>query len=655
MKKILLLATAVFSGMLVNAQLHTAHLFADSMVLQRNIPVPVWGWAGQGDKITVKFHRQVKTTVAGIDGSWKVSLSPEPAGGPYMLTIEGKTKNIFRDVWVGDVWICSGQSNMEWNVANSKNSKEEIAVADFSQIRHIKITNAVAGKPLADIGGSSGWHSATPAYVGNFTAVGYFFAREIHRKTKVPVGLVNTTWGGTDVETWTSREAMENSDVFRELMKTLPILNLDSIQLAKKKAELAKIEKMQGGLPDTIMLATWKEASLNDADWGHMQLPGLWEQQALPDFDGTVWFRKTLTLTREQAANGASLSLGMIDDADETWVNGVKVGATNGYNKPRNYSVAAGILQEGRNTIAIKVDDTGGGGGVYGEPASLQLVTKTGAAISLAGNWQFRVSAIGGSSGVGPNSYPSLLFNAMVNPLIPFAIKGAIWYQGESNAGRAYQYRKAFPLMITDWRKHWKQGDFPFYYVQLASFNAGDGNSNKGSNWAELREAQTRTLSLPNTGMAVTTDIGEPKDIHPRNKQDVGKRLAAIALNRLYGFQHVFGGPTYRTMHTAGNLAVLLFSNTGSGLQVKQGDEKLNGFELAGAEGRFYPAAALIKGNTVVVSASEVAIPAAVRYAWADDAGNANLFNREGFPAIPFRTDNWKAVTEKTAYHISLK
>lgn len=655
MKKNLLLAAAVFSGMLANAQLHTARLFADSMVLQRNIPVPVWGWAGPGDKITVKFHRQVKTTVTGRNGSWKVSLAAEPAGGPYLLTVEGRTRNIFKDVWVGDVWICSGQSNMEWNVANSNNSKEEIAGADFPKIRHIKITTAVAGKPLADIGGSSGWHSATPANVENFTAVGYFFAREIYRKTSVPIGLVNTTWGGTDVETWTSREAMENSDAFKELMKTLPVQNLDSIQLAKKKSVLAKIEKMQGGLPDTTILATWKEASLNDADWGHMQLPGLWEQQALPDFDGTVWFRKTLTLTREQAANVASLSLGMIDDADETWVNGVKVGATNGYNKPRNYSVAAGILQEGKNTIAVKVDDTGGGGGIYGEPATLQLVTKTGTAISLAGDWQFRVSAIGGSSAVGPNSYPSLLFNAMVNPLIPFAIKGAIWYQGENNAGRAYQYRKAFPLMITDWRKHWKQGDFPFYYVQLASFNAGDGNSNKGSNWAELREAQTLTLSLPNTGMAVTTDIGEPKDIHPRNKQDVGKRLAAIALHRLYGFQDVFSGPTYNTLRREGNLAILLFNNAGGGLQVKHGNEKLNGFELAGADGRFYPATAMIRGNTVVVSASEVMLPAAVRYAWADDAGNANLCNREGFPAVPFRTDNRKAVTEKNTYSISLK
>jgi sialate O-acetylesterase len=308
------------------------------------------------------------------------------------------------------------------------------------------------------------------------------------------------------------------------------------------------------------------------------------------------------------------------------------------------------VLKEGVNSIAIRVEDTGGGGGVYGEASDMKISFGK-LQQSLSGQWSYRVESALLNTGVGPNDYPTLLFNAMIHPLIPYAMRGAIWYQGETNAGRAYQYRKAFPLMINDWRKRWGS-NFPFYFVQLATFNAENGNSKKGSTWAELREAQTLTLSLPNTGMAVTTDIGNPTDIHPKNKRDVGKRLAAIALHNVYGKNIVSSGPLYQGMKISGNQVTVTFTNTGSGLVAKGSDGKLSGFEVAGEDKIFYPATATIVGNTVVVFSASVIHPVAVRFGWADDAGADNLFNKEDFPASPFRTDNWKGITEKEKFEI---
>jgi sialate O-acetylesterase len=325
------------------------------------------------------------------------------------------------------------------------------------------------------------------------------------------------------------------------------------------------------------------------------------------------------------------------------------VGATAGYNVKRVYPIPAGVLKEGRNVIAVRADDTGGGGGIYGDAADMKLQVGNDA-IALNGTWKFRVAAVqAGDSFTNPNSYPTLLYNAMVHPLIPFAMKGVLWYQGENNAGRAHQYRTAFPLMIQDWRKRWGT-DFPFYFVQLASFEAGGGDSRKGSTWAELREAQTATLSLPNTGMAVTTDIGEATDIHPKNKQDVGLRLAAIALHRAYGKGNVSSGPVYQSMQSEGNKVLLHFTSTGSGLMARDKYGYLRGFEVAGEDQKFHYAKAFVQGDRVVVYADEVANPVAVRYAWANDAGDANLYNKEGFPAVPFRTDAWKGVTETARY-----
>ena len=488
MRKICCYSRSFFILLVSFANITLPRIFGSNMVLQRNKAIQIWGWGDAGEKITVQFNKQVKKTKAGKDGSWKVELNPEVAGGPYQLVVTGKNTLTFDDVLVGEVWICSGQSNMEWSLKNSDSAQREIRESDYPMIRHIKVPRTISSTPAKDITGGS-WQKADSTTTPDFTAVGYFFARKLFKELNVPIGLINTSWGGSMVETWISKEAFEKTEEFKNLFGSVPYAE---IQEAAEKT---------------------------------------------------------------------------------------------------------------------------------GKPVS-------------------------------PNAYPTLLFNGMINPIIPFSIQGAIWYQGETNAGRAYQYRKAFPLMIQDWRQRFGQGDFPFYFVQLASFNASNGNSAKGSGWAELREAQTATLSFPNTGMAVTMDIGESKDIHPRNKQDVGARLAAIALNNIYNTKMEYSGPVYQSSTTEGNKMILSFTHANGGLSVKDKYGYLMGFEIAGEDKKFYHAKAEVKNNQVVVYSDSVSTPVSVRYGWADDMPEVNLYNKEGFPASPFRTDNWKGITEEVKYEI---
>lgn len=649
-KTVLFLAASLFSTIAL-AAVRLPNIFGDNMVLQRDKPIPIWGWANKNEKVTVQFNGQVKTVKAGKDGQWKVLLNAEKAGGPYDLLVKSSNSITLHNILMGDVWICSGQSNMEFHVNGVFNASKEIAQSANPDIRHFYLPKDIAVTPQEDIK-ESAWKAAGPENTGDFTAVGYFFARTLNEQLHVPIGLIHTSWGGTIVETWISREGLAGNDAFRELMTHTPVLNLDSMANANKSRLLNTIRQVQGSLPDAATAASWQSAGTDDHDWARMKVPGLWEQQQLPGFDGVVWFRKTVNIAAADAGKAAELSLGTIDDNDVTYINGTPVGSTQQYNAFRVYKIPAGVLKEGNNVIAVKVEDNAGGGGFYGEPENLFL-SVNGRKQPLAGDWAFRVASMAPPvSSVGPNSYPSLLYNAMIHPILPFAIKGAIWYQGESNAGRAYQYRKSFPLLINNWRQLWKQGDFPFYFVQLASFNASNGTSKGGSSWAELREAQTLTLQLPNTGMAVITDIGEPTDIHPKNKQDVGKRLAAAALHDTYGQNIVYSGPVYQSMQVNGRQVTLSFTSVGSGLTAKDKYGYIKGFEVAGADQQFHYAKAYIKGDKVIVFADEVSAPVAVRYGWADNNLEDNLFNKEGFPAGPFRTDNWKGLTEGNKYRV---
>ncbi|MVN91796.1 sialate O-acetylesterase [Mucilaginibacter aquatilis] len=650
---LLLLALCIFSSA-ISANVTLPKLYSDGMVLQRNKPISLWGWANKGEKITVSFKKQKKVTITGNDGKWKIILGAEPAGGPFVLTIKGANVITVSDVLLGEVWVCSGQSNMEFSVRGSNNASREIREADYPQIRHFKIPNAIAKQPQDDFTGGS-WKSATPENVADFTAVGYFYARELYKKLKVPIGLINASWGGTDIEPWISRPALENSEIFKAMAQSLPpAANLDVI-IKERKVQLTKtINRLQGTLPkDSATASVWRNADFDDSKWTESPVPAFWEQ-SVENFDGTAWLRTTFSISRKNAGKLAELHLGMIDDADITYLNGVKVGGIkDGYNTQRVYPINPGMLKEGLNTIAVRVEDAGGGGGITGKPDDIKLLVGEDT-INLAGKWKFQIESLwkGSSNAADPNLFPSLLYNGMINPLVHYRIKGVLWYQGENNAQRAYQYRAALPLLIKDWRKNWQQGNFPFYVVQISSWKASGGDSRIGSQWAELREAQMQALKLPNTGLAVTIDVGETNDIHPKNKQDVGKRLAAIALNQSYGQNVAFKGPSYKSMEVKSGEVVVSFNDDDGGLWVKDKYGYIKGFEIAGADQKFYYAKAILKECKIILANANVSNPVAVRYAWADDALDANVYNKEGFPLMPFRTDDWKGVTENVNYTV---
>ncbi|MEQ8552539.1 MAG: sialate O-acetylesterase [Cyclobacteriaceae bacterium] len=633
-------------SMCANANVKLPLLFNDGIVLQRNKPIPVWGWADAGEKIEIRLNNQVVKTKTGKDGKWMIHLNPEKAGGPYKMTVKGLNTIVVNDVLIGEVWICSGQSNMEFTVSNVMNAKEEISGADYPLIRQFLVEKEVSGVPKEDFKGGK-WEACNATTVGGFTAVGYFFAKKLHDELKIPIGIINSSWGGTCVETWTSRGAFESSDEFKKMIAEVPLFDIDTLIEKLQRQNVDRIEKIQGFKVDIHSELPFKNSDYDDAGWPEMNAPGLWEYQQLSDLDGVVWMRKSILILKDDAGKEGVIELAKIDDQDVTYLNGVELGTTNQYDKKRKYVIPSGVLKAGVNTIAIRISDYSGGGGIWGDPANLKLtIGKT--VISLSGIWKFNVVDV--RHEVSPNSYPSLLYNAMINPMIPYAFQGVLWYQGEANVSRAVQYKEAFPLMISDWRNKWKQGDFPFYYVQLSSFDEFGGNSNKGSKWAELREAQTATLKVPNTGMCVTIDIGNAQDIHPTNKQDVGKRLAAIALHNIYEKDVFFNGPTFESMEIRGNKVLLSFENIGSGLMTSDKYGYVKGFEVAGANGVFHYARAYIEGNGVIVHCDKVESPVAIHYGWSDDASDCNLFNKENFPALPFRTDDWETLTKSAKY-----
>ncbi len=648
MKKICLLLTLLLSVCVnLSAKVILSGIFSDNMVLQRNVLIPVWGWADAGEKIEVRFNKQAKSVKADKNGKWMIKLDIESAGGPYDLIIKGKNSIQIKNVLVGEVWICSGQSNMEWTVGQSMNAKNEIAMANNDFIRHIKIAKEIGSLPNKDISSGS-WEVCDSTTVGTFSGIGYFFAKNIYNELKIPVGLINSSWGGTNIETWISREGFESSDEFKEMIAGMPRINLDSLSKLKVKSSELRIETLQGTKLKDMNTGLFNQVSFDDSQWPVLIQPQLWEQQSIGELDGVVWLRKTIVLSAADLNKEANVELAKIDDNDITYVNGVKVGSTNQYDAKRKYIIPAGVLKEGKNVIVVRVVDNGGGGGIYGDAADVKLNLGS-TVITLSGEWKFQVEMI--KKTTNENSLPSLCYNAMIHPLIPFAFQGVLWYQGESNAGRSYQYRKAFPLLINDWRQKWNNQTMPFYFVQLATFN-NPGNSNEGCGWAELREAQTMTLAVPNTGMCVTTDIGNPVDVHPTNKQDVGKRLSALALNNIYKKEMVCNGPMYKSMEVNGNQITLSFDHTGTGLFTPDKYGYIKGFEIAGKDKVFHYAKAFIKGNTVLLFSDKVENPVAVHFGWVGDASDCNLFNKEGFPAVPFRTDEWKTVTKDEKYTI---
>lgn len=649
-KKIFLPLMALVLGIVQpgSAEVRLPRILGSNMVLQRNQELKIWGWADKNEKVTVHFNDVTRSTRADKNGRWLVKLPPMKAGGPYDMKVRGRNIIELTNILIGDVWVCSGQSNMEWPVEQSLNAREEAADASYHGLRLFTVPNNVQFEPAEDIPGGE-WLECNPETVMPFSAVGYFFGREIHRNQRVPIGLISTNWGGTNIETWTSLNAIRTVPDFEQQVQMLTEMDLEK-EVEKRRTELqvriGKYAADQPGIRDGVAL--WADPDLDMSGWGIMSLPGRWEEQGLEGLDGVVWYRFEFNLPREVAEKGITLLLGPIDDSDRTWVNGHQAGETiQRYSADREYPVPAEYLKEGRNVIAVRVEDTGSGGGFHGNAEDMRILSE-GFELSLAGDWNYRVSPaeldIDFRNLIGPNRYPTLLFNGMIHPLLNYPIMGAIWYQGEANAGRAHQYRQLLPLMIEDWRKHWEQPGFPFFIVQLANYMEPPEKPGESA-WAELREAQLMALSLPNTGMAVTIDIGEADDIHPRNKQDVGKRLALSALKIAYGEKIVHSGPVFREMEIDGSQAILSFDHIGSGLICRDRYGYLKGIAVAGPDRVFHWAKARIDGDRVRVWSDEVADPVAVRYGWADNPDDVNLYNREGLPASPFRTDNWPGIT----------
>ncbi len=641
-KSVLIIFCLCFGLLSIQAEVTLSSVFSDNMVIQQNKPIRIWGWADKNESIEVRFLSQVKKTKADKDGKWELTLNAVSYGGPYSLVVQGKSNNIvLKNILVGEVWLCSGQSNMEWTVQNINNANSEINNANYPQIRSFNVVKAIGMKPEEKLAGE--WQVCSPSTVADFSAVAYFFARKLNQELNIPVGIINSSWGGTDVETWISPETVTAlDDKFKERYKDFEIKDFDKFFKENEANKALYWEAMNN---DPGMKQEWYKPSHNTATWKKMQIPQLWEN-VIGQIDGIVWFKYTISLPEEVKGKPAAIHLGAIDDDDTTWINGIQIGETKGYSTKRVYDISKDVLTGGTNTIIVKVTDYSGGGGIYSGAEHIYLEAG-GKKYPLAGEWLYKESVTNKEfnfTDLSPNMFPSLLYNAMINPIIRYGIKGAIWYQGENNAGQSYNYRTLFPAMINDWRTKWGY-EFPFYWVQLANYMAKDTVPAE-SGWAELREAQTMTLSLPQTGQAVITDIGDADDIHPRNKQDVGLRLALIALNKDYGKKDIiYSGPAFKSMNINGNKAIIEFSNADKGFIVKNKYGYIDGFAIAGADKKFVWAKAYIDGNKIVVSSDQVQNPVAVRYSWGNNP-DVNLFNTEGLPAIPFRTDSWKGITQ---------
>jgi sialate O-acetylesterase len=609
------------------------------MILQRDMNIKIWGWASKDEKISVKFHNKTYKTKADVIGNWFVVISPMKAGGPYSMEISGKNKIILKEILIGDVWFCSGQSNMvhQMNIHDVTYSKD-IAEANYPQIRHFWIpTLTNLQGPQNDLP-TGFWKPAVGDDTRPFSAVAYFFARTIYEKYHVPIGLINASVGGTPIEAWTSEEGLKDFSA----MQTTIQKNKDTAYVngTNRNAGVGNTGKPQQNDLGMLGEKKWYDLTYIPKGWHTINIPGYWEDQGIKDLNGVVWYRKEIDIPASMTGKPSKVFLGRIVDADVLYINGKQVGNTSYMYPQRRYNVPADLLKAGKNIFVIRVTNNAGKGGfVPDKPYCLFAGKDT---IDLKGTWQYKVGEVYiprsgfGGGGISAQNQPAALYNAMVAPVINFAIKGFLWYQGESNSGRAAEYVKLQPAQIVDWRNKWNQGQLPFLYVQLPGFMEYNYLPSE-SEWAALREAQLKSISVPNTAMVVAIDLGEWNDIHPDNKKSVGERLAIAAEKVAYGKNIVYSGPIYQSSKTEGNKIFITFDHIGSGLITNDGEE-LSEFVIAGADKKFVWAKAKIEGDKIIVWNDAVTNPIHVRYAWADNPVNPNLYNKEGLPASPFRT-----------------
>jgi len=646
-----------FISSLAFGEVRLPSVFSDHMVLQRQAKVRIWGWAGAGEAVTVTFRNQKATAQAGKDGTWSVVLPPLVTGGPDELVIAGKNRIALKDVLVGEVWVGSGQSNMAMNLLGVLNSDKEIAAANFPNIRLFTVAIANANTPSDNVNGS--WQICTPDSAKWFSASAYFFGRTLHKDLGVPIGLINSSVGGTAIESWIRPQdamALKDVGVARAAKKTADEVKAAMPEYEKQRMawEAAAYVKDPG---NTGFAKGWADPEHSVADWKTMPMPEPFESRDDLDIDGVVWFRCDVDLPAGWAGRDLTLNLGPIDDCDTTYFNNTKIGGI-GMETPefwakiRQYTVPGKLVRAGRNVIAVRVFDrwlTGGFTGGKGDVTLAPAAGKGDTPINLSGNWSYKVEwgrtqtmpppVPRAPYVVGGNGSPGELYNAMIAPLTSFAIRGVIWYQGESNAANAKEYQSLLPAMIAGWRTQWGLGDFPFLVVQLAGFFPTAAYPTD-TYWVRLREAQLLTVQkVPRTALAVAMDIGDATNIHPPNKQEVGRRLALAAEAIAYGKNIEYSGPMYKSMRVDGDKIRLTFTHLGGGLTALGGG-KLTGFAIAGLDRKFVWAEARIENDQVVVWSDRVSKPVAVRYAWANNP-ICNLGNKTGLPAPSFRTDDF--------------
>lgn len=626
------------------AQVRLPRLVSNGMVLQRDAPVRIWGWAKPGEAVSVAFQGKTYRATTGADSQWRVQLPAMKAGGPYELKIDASNHLVLKDVLLGDVWFCAGQSNMELPMRRVRDKyPQEVATANNPRIRQFDVPMRYDFRgPKNDVTGGS-WVSLTPETVLGFSAVGYFFAKEINAKYQVPVGLIKVAVGGSPAEAWLSADALRQFPKYEQ--QSAPYKDSAAVAGIQQRERAAVGEWYQrlhqadqGEAPGQ---PKWSSPGYDASAWPTMNVPGYWaDQTPLGMVNGVLWFRKEVEVPAAMAGQPGRLELGTLVDADSTYINGQLVGSTAYQYPPRKYDFGPGVLKAGKNVITVRLISNGGRGG-FTKEKTYQL-TAGGQALDLRGSWQYKLGATTPPTpGTTTFQYqPGGLYNGLVAPALPYVIKGVLWYQGESNVGRPADYYALTSTLVQDLRTHFQQPNLPFLYVQLANINAAKKEPGE-SNQALVRDAQRRLLALPRTGMAVITDVGEWNDIHPLDKQTVGHRLALAAEKVAYGDAKVVAsGPLYQNMKITGKQATLTFAGVGGGLEAKGGGP-LGGFTIAGADKKFVPAQARIEGNKVVVSSEQVATPVAVRYAWADNPADANLYNKEGLPASTFRTDEF--------------
>ncbi len=618
----------------LSAQVKLPKLISDSMVLQRGTSIKIWGWAAANEKVTVRFNQKQYQAVTNEQGKWLILLAPMKAGGPYNMDIDASNHVTIKNILVGDVWLCGGQSNMELEMERVKYTyADEIANANNPSIRQFMVPDRYDFNQVHDDVDAGAWATVNPKDILHFSAVAYFFAKGIHTKYKVPIGLINAALGGSPAEAWISEDALKSfPNYYQEAQRFKNKSLIDSIETKDRDASNSWYRQLNGN--DEGIRNNWRDMTIDDTHWEQVNMPS-YLTNAKP---GAIWLRKEFTVPASMIGKKAKLELGRIVDADSVFVNGLFVGNITYQYPPRRYELAPNILKEGRNIVAVKlISNNGRGGFVLDKKYELTTSTDT---IDLKGTWKYKIGATMPSA---PGQTfvrwkPLGLYNAMIAPLIDFPIKGTIWYQGEANTKNPKEYTALMDTLMADWRTKRNQGNFPFIFVQLANFMEAKQQPTESS-WAATRQAQLNTLSVPNTGMAVAIDLGDWNDIHPENKKEVGHRLALQARKIAYGEnQLIAAGPLYQSMKIQGNKAIINFSNIGKGLMALNlsKDIELKYFSIAGADRKFVWAKAIIQGNKVIIWNDSIISPIMVRYAWADNPAGANLYNKEGLPASPF-------------------